>query len=76
MPQAPVTTSANFTFEIPGKDSGSTKQEKEAQDKNNDFATAMKEFEKTQQQLETFKTMLDSPNLNEVVSNKLQEVQQ
>jgi hypothetical protein len=33
----------------------------------------MKEFEKTQQQLENFKTMLDSPNLNEVVSSKLQE---
>lgn len=41
-----------------------------------EFTSAMKEFEKTQQQLESFKNLLDSPNMNDVVSTKLQEIQQ
>lgn len=50
-------------------------KEKEGGEKS-EFSTAMKEFEKTQQQLENFKNMLDSPNMNDIVSTKLQEIQQ
>jgi hypothetical protein len=40
-------------------------------EKENEISSAMSEFEKTTQQLESFKNLLDSPTMDDVVKTKL-----